>query len=68
MQADLPHTLYNRKKKDKPDEAQKGKEAPVRADDPAFAMQQEAYERKLARIRAQQQGEAPLTMDDIFGK
>lgn len=68
MQSDLPHTLYNRKKKDKSDEKPKGKDATVRADDPAFAMQQEAYERKLARIRAQQQGQAPLTMEDIFGK
>lgn len=66
MQSDLPHTLYKRTK----DAGKKGGKipTPVRADDPAFAKQQEAYERKLARLRAQAEGTEPLTMNDIFGK
>ena len=63
MQSDLPHTLYKRGKAEK-----KANDAPVRGDDPAFTLQQAAYEKKLARIRAQAEGEAPLTMNDIFGK
>ena len=64
MQADLPHTLYKRSKT----EGKKGKDAPVRANDPAFALQQAAYEKKLARLRAKAEGSEPLTMNDIFGK
>ena len=66
MQSDLPHTLYKRTK----DAGKKGGKtpAPVRADDPAFAKQQEAYERKLARLRAQAEGTEPFTMNEIFGK
>lgn len=64
MQSDLPHTLY-KKTKDAGKKANGGK-APVRADDPAFKLQQEAYERKLAKIRAQAEGQAPMTMEEIF--
>lgn len=64
MQCDLPHTLYKRSKS----EGKKGKDAPVRANDPAFALQQAAYEKKLARLRAKAEGKEPLTMNDIFGK
>ena len=64
MQSDLPHTLYKRSKT----EGKKGKDAPVRANDPAFALQQAAYEKKLARLRAQAEGKAPFTMNEIFGK
>lgn len=65
--ADLPHTLYKRSDK-KTQGEKRSKNIPVRSDDPAFALQQEAYERKLARIKAKQEGTEPLTMDEIFGK
>ena len=63
MQSDLPHTLYKRRK-----DKSAGVDAPVRKDDPAFARQQEEYERKIARMLAQADGEEPYTLDDIFGK
>lgn len=64
MQSDLPHTLLNRKK-------DTGKGAPgtapeVRSSDPAFALQQKAYERALARKKAAQQGTDPQTLDELF--
>lgn len=65
MQSDLPHTLY-KKKKDAGKKADAGKDTTVRADDPAFAMQKEAYERKLARLRAQAEGNTSFTLDEIF--
>lgn len=64
MQSDLPHTLYIRKKESG---AATGKPARVRADDPAFAMQQAAYEKKLARLKAKSEGKEPFTMDELFG-
>lgn len=67
MQSDLPHTLYKRSKAEGK-KGKKGKDAPVRANDPAFALQQAAYEKKLARLRAKAEGKEPLTMNDIFGK
>lgn len=67
MQADLPHTIF-KDRVDAKGEKPQGRSAKVNPNDPAFALQQEAYERKLARIRAQQEGREPLTMDDIFGK
>jgi len=62
MQSDLPHTLYKRSGKAG---AKPGK-APVRKGDPAFEMQRKAYEKKLARLKAQSEGEAPYTMEEIF--
>ena len=67
MQSDLPHTLYKRSKAEGK-KGKKGKDALVRANDPAFALQQAAYEKKLARLRAKAEGKEPLTMNDIFGK
>ena len=68
MQSDLPHTLYKRNKKDAGKKAEAGKNTPVNADDPAFAMQKEAYERKLARLKAQADGDASFTLEEIFRK
>lgn len=65
MQSDQPHTLYLKRK----DKAKKGKDnsaPPVKADDPAFRMQKEAYERKLASIKAKREGTAPVTIDELF--
>lgn len=67
MQSDLPHTLYKRKKKNDDGKATGGKPTRVNPNDPAFAMQQEAYERKLARMRAKSEGKEPFTMDELFG-
>lgn len=67
MQSDLPHTLYKRNKKDAEKKADTGVSAKVRPDDPAFEMQKAAYERKLARLQAQAKGDAPFTMNEIFG-
>lgn len=64
MQSDLPHTLY-KKRKDKAGQAT-GPKAKVNANDPAFAMQQKAFERKMARMKAQAEGQAPMTMEEIF--
>lgn len=66
MQSDLPHTLYKQNKKDGGKASGKPK-ARVRADDPAFAKQREAYEKKLAKMRAKTEGEQPFTMDELFG-
>ncbi len=67
MQSDLPHTLY-KKKKDSGRDGGKRKMPPVRANDPAFALQQQAYEEKLARMKAKQEGRVPYTMNDIIRK
>lgn len=66
MQSDLPHTLLNHKK-------DTGKGAPgtaprVRADDPAFELQQKAVEKALARRRAKAEGREPYTVDELFRK
>ena len=67
MQSDLPHTLYKRGGKE--GKKENGKPAArVNPNDRAFAMQQEAYEKKLARLRAKEEGSEPFTMDEIFGK
>lgn len=64
MQSDLPHTLY--KQTNKGGKAG-GPSTRVNPNDPAFEMQQRAYEQKLARMRAKEDGEEPFTMDEIFG-
>lgn len=66
MQSDLPHTLCKNNKKDGGNASGKA-QGRVRADDPAFAMQREAYEKKLAKMRAKTEGEQPFTMDELFG-
>lgn len=63
MQSDLPHTLYMDK-----DAKKRGKDAPVSASDPAFARQKAAYEKALARRKAQADGKEPYTVDELFRK
>lgn len=65
MQSDLPHTLYNYKKDG--GKAPAGRTAKVSATDPAFAKQREAYEKKMAKLRAKQEGKEPFTMEELFG-
>lgn len=65
MQSDLPHTLYKRNKKGGSKATDTS--ARVNAQDPAFALQQEAYEKKLAKLRAKSEGEEPFTMEELFG-
>lgn len=64
MQADLPHTLY------KPLKKRGGKKDPdnykVNPNDPAFAMQQAAYEKALARRKAKMEGKEPYTLQELF--
>lgn len=69
MQADLPHTLYKGMRKDMGGKsAKKVRTKPVSATDPAFRKQQEAYERALARKKAQMEGMEPYTMNELFSK
>ena len=64
MQSDLPHTLY------KPMKKSGGKKETdnyrVNPNDPAFAKQQAAYEKALARKKAQMEGKEPYTMQELF--
>ena len=66
MQADLPHTLY------KPLSERDGKHSggvkdwKVNPNDPAFAAQQAAYERAIARRKAQKEGKIPYTTEQLF--
>ena len=65
MQSDLPHTLYKHKKDS--GKAHAGQKPKVSANDPAFAKQREAYEKKMAKLRAKQEGKEPFTMEELFG-
>ena len=69
MQADLPHTLFNRK-------AGKGKKGRKAVDnenyianpnDKAFALQREAVERRRRQMEAEGK-DVNYTMDEIFNK
>lgn len=64
MQSDLPHTLYKpiRKKDGKRDT----RNMRVNPNDPAFAAQQAAYDRAVARRKAQQEGKIPYTTQQLF--
>lgn len=57
MSSDLPHVNYPKRKG-------KGGDVPVRADDPAFRMQQEANER--ARMR--RMSKKGVTVDELFAE
>lgn len=65
MQMDLPHTLFDYKDKKKGGGAKKI-EVRVNPDDPAFALQQAAYERALAKYKAKREGKQPYTMQELF--
>ncbi len=64
MQTDLPHVLYKSLKDRKKNREQK--EYRVNPDDPAFARQQAAYEKALARHRAKIEGNGPYTVEELF--
>ena len=63
MQADLPHTLYKplRKKNGGGKDNYK-----VNPNDPAFAMQQAAVERAMARRKAKSEGKIPYKIEELF--
>lgn len=63
MQTDLPHVLYKSLKDRKKGEK---KNYRVNPDDPAFARQQAAYEKALARQRAKMEGKEPYTVEELF--
>ena len=65
MQSDLPHTLMNM---DNTGKGAPGTAPRVRADDPAFELQQKAVEKALARRRAKAEGREPYTVDELFRK
>ena len=63
MESDLPHTLFKKTKV----AGGNGAVAPkVRADDPAFELQQKAVEKALARRRAKAEGREPYTIDELL--
>jgi len=64
MQADLPHTLYKPLNKRKGGSASKNYR--VNPNDPAFARQQEAYERALARKKAKEEGKIPYKIEELY--
>ena len=63
MQADLPHTLYKPRKKWKNSDKEDYK---VNPNDPAFSMQQAAYERAIARRKAKAEGKIPFKTEELF--
>jgi len=68
MQADLPHTLFNRKKKGKKGKKDNGLENyKYNPKDKALALQEEAN--RKARERSRSEGkDVPYTMDELFKK
>lgn len=57
MQADLPHTLYN----------VKGREKPVKIDDECIRLNEEAVARARERHRRRMAGkDRPYTLDEVF--
>lgn len=62
MQADLPHTLYKPIEKGKDGK----KKYKVNPRDPAFAMQQAAYEKAMARRKAKAEGKIPYKTEELF--
>lgn len=66
MQADLPHTLYKPIHTDSKSGDGKKSDWKVNPNDPAFAAQQAAYERAVARRKAQQEGKIPYTTEQLF--
>ena len=66
MQMDLPHTLFNFKK-EKIGGSKKAKvQVRVNPNDPAFALAQAAYEKALAKRKAQMEGKEPYRMEELF--
>lgn len=65
MQADLPHTLYNYKPRKNKKNGDKDNYK-VNPGDPAFAMQQAAYERAMARRKARAEGKIPYKTEELF--
>ena len=63
MLADLPHTLYKPMGKKGKKQAENYR---VNPNDPAFAMQQAAYERAIARKKAKMAGKEPYTIQELF--
>ena len=63
MQADLPHTLLDYKQRRS---SEKKIQVRVNPHDPAFAAQQAAYERALAKHKAKIEGRIPYTMQEVF--
>jgi hypothetical protein len=68
MQADLPHTLYNRRDKKKKGGSKNSKPFHYNSNDPAIARQAEANRRAAERRAAKARGEVPYTMDELFKK
>lgn len=66
MQTDLPHTLFDHSKKKKGGKGGKRELPKPKKGDAAFKLQQEAYERKLAKIQAKAEGKEPFTTDELF--
>ena len=63
MQADLPHTIFKSVSKGGKSDTRHTK---VNPNDPAFAAQQAAYDRAVARRKAQQEGKIPYTTQQLF--
>lgn len=67
MQADLPHTLFNRKSKKGKNKSANNDNYKYNPNDAAFALQKEAVERSRKRRMAEGK-EVKYTIDEIFNK
>lgn len=59
MQADLPHTLFDRRNDREP-------EKNTKASDEVLRLQEEANRQMLARKKAKEKGAEPYEIDELF--